>query len=375
MKEMLKCKKFKFVGSLVLIVLVIIGLGNCGMVEAGSNGKFVSVGNLNIPRSGHTATLLKDGKVLIVGGAKENIVEIYNPLDKKFHKTGNLIINRSSHTATLLKDGRVLIVGGGPSGTKFAEIYDPKTKKFYKTGELITYRNKPTATLLKDGRVLIVGGTIFHNFKNGNYKIENIKTAEIFDPKTEKFTAVGSCSTYACPDTAILLNDGKVLLAGQATIGDDSEIYDPYNNSFTYIGRVGNYLPKAVLLNDGNVLILGGNGSYENIETAYLYDHNFGKITPTGKLVTGRSSHTATLLKDGRVLVAGGEAGNNISLRYLKSAEIYNPGTKQFTDIGNMQYKRIWHTATVLDNGDVLITGGDDASNSHINKAEIYVNN
>ncbi len=114
-------------------------------------------GNLNWLRIDSTATLLRDGQVLIAGGSNSNTAEVYDPVTGIFTPTGNLNLARYSHTATLLVDGRVLIAGGSNSNT--AEVYDPVTGIFTPTGNLNLARYRHAATLLRDGRVLIAGGS------------------------------------------------------------------------------------------------------------------------------------------------------------------------------------------------------------------------
>jgi Kelch motif/Galactose oxidase, central domain len=177
---------------------------------------------------------------------------------------------RVSHTATLLRNGRVLIVGGrGDKVNASAEIYDPASEQFVPTGSLITARYKHTAGLLPDGRVLIAGGSDERDW-NGN-----MNSAEIYDPGTGKFTSTSP------------LNASRFKL------------------------------PDAVRLASGNLLIAGGS------KTAELFDSKSGKfLTANGEMHDGRHFMTETLLRDGRVLLAGGYANNPEA---TAQAWIYNP--------------------------------------------------
>src|SRR5689334_23934191 len=138
-----------------LLLSLILGLRTASGASAETPGIFIPTGDMTTGRSFHTATLLRDGRVLIVGGAGAS-AEIYNPATGTFSKTGDMTTARGKVTATLLDDGRVLITGGIFTGT--AELFDPSTGTFTPTGDLVDAQIDETATLLKNGKVLIAGG-------------------------------------------------------------------------------------------------------------------------------------------------------------------------------------------------------------------------
>src|SRR5271169_819054 len=127
----------------------------------------------------------------------------------------------------------------------------------------------------------------------------------------------------------------------------------------------------ATMLNSGKVLVTGGLDSNNNaLATAEIFDPTTGNFSPTGSMETAREAHTATQLKDGKVHVTGGaiivsaSCGNNCSTLApvsLFSAELFNPATKTFTGTADLGTARFSHTATLLNNGSVLVTGGDDS--------------
>src|SRR5271163_3126587 len=143
------------------------------------------------PRSGQTATLLPDGKVLIAGGMRRNqdfykSAELYDPATGRFQPTGEMSQRRVGHIAVLLGSGKVLVAGGwvGNEGTDSAELYDPATGKFTLAAKMTVRRGRPSATMLSDGDVLIAGGEERDN--------ESLASAEIFHVRTLSFQATGS---------------------------------------------------------------------------------------------------------------------------------------------------------------------------------------
>src|SRR5271166_120358 len=159
------------------------------------------------PRSGQSATLLPDGKVLIAGGMRRNqdfykSAELYDPATGRFQPTGEMSIGRVGQIAVLLPSGKVLVAGGwvGMGGTDCAELYDPATGKFMVIAKMTTPRGRPSATLLANGDVLIAGGE-----KRDN---ESLASAEIFHTRTLSFQPTGSMHHPRISHTATLLQDG-----------------------------------------------------------------------------------------------------------------------------------------------------------------------
>jgi len=342
----------------------------------------------------HTVTELADGRILIAGGYTDVEValasaEVYDPSADAFSPTGSMADARGLHTATRLADGRVLIAGGGPANwvsTAFpylasAELYDPATGTFLPTGTMTMPREDHTATLLEDGRVLIVGGN-----DEGSH---TTPTAELYDPSTGAFSPTGSLRTARGFHTATLLADGRVLIVGgDAAAWEDSgpflasaEIYDPATGTFSPAGPLaeGRSHHAATLLPDGRVLISGGvtsGGDSVSLASAELFDPATGTFSPTGPMTDGRVYHTATVLSDGRVLVTGGCPFGRVyanNPQFLKSAELYDPATGTFTPTGSMSFGRTWAAAMLLTGDRVLITGGvGDGSTISLDTAEIY---
>jgi hypothetical protein len=323
-----------------------------------------------------TATTLNDGTVLIVGRDTTAPAQIYNPATATFTSTGAPLASRAVFTATLLNNGKVLIAGGfapmngtTTSPLASAELYDPASGTFTATGSMFTARWDHTATLLPSGKVLIASGFF-------------TPTAELYDPVTGTFSTTGSMNTSRGVGTATLLNNGKVLCAAGLGLNgylSSAELYDPLTGSFSFTGNLSTARDAftATLLNNGMVLIAAGLDNQlappqgPILSTAELYNPVSGAFSQTGSLSTPRFRHSATLLNNGTVLIAGGD--NSSAAGATSTAEIFDPSTGTFTTTGNLTAARESQTSTLLNNGSVLIAGGLDATESNVSGAELYL--
>jgi len=284
---------------------------------------------------------------------------------------------RYAHTATRLANGKVLVVGGGMGTTDAvifpayasAELYDPASGTFEATGSMQTARGAHTATLLSDGRVLISGGS------NDNMT-PGLARAEIYNPATGKFTATGTIGTVRSGAMAVLLLDGRVLIAGGFHASTppwpfgSAEVYDPATGKFSATGSMS--IPRsgatATLLSDGRVLIAGGtDASFATVASAELYDPKTGKFSPTGSMTAARNGAIATTLTDGRVLIAGGLTDSG----YVASAELYDPHAGTFSATGSMRGPGSDLEAFALPDGRVMILGRFDHDRNLLS-AEMY---
>ena len=330
-------------------------------VIAQSAGAFTATGSMTVPRSQHSATLLADGRVLIAGGASSDVsilasAEIYDPATATFRATGSLRAARRMHTATLLPDDRVLLVGGYGAGGALAsaELFDPATGTFSPTGSLSTARGGHTAVLLPTGKVLIVGGYGVNTYPN-------IAAAELYDPATGTFAEaaayVGRDGCDFCAPS-IPLSDGTVLFPGQ----HPAQLYDPARDAFSPIGPMLHEQSTAALLMNGQVLFAGG-APIGRIADAELYNPATHAFVPTASMASPRVWHTLTLLPTGMVLAAGGETDTCTGSACmfagtLASAELYDTAAGAFVATGSMTIARETHTATLLKDGQVLLAGG-----------------
>jgi hypothetical protein len=345
-------------------------------------------GNSKMSPEHDTATLLRDGRVLVAGGGAGVPVadaELYDPRTRAWTATGSLTATRRFHTALLLGDGRVLASGGldgpGGEGTKSlasTELYDPGTGTWEATRPLITPRDHHTATALGDGRVLVVGGAEAAKGIRGDglYGGRVLASAELFDPVTGTWSVTGGLAMAREAHFAVLLRSGKVLVVGGESGGtsraSSAELYDPTAGRWVEAGNPGiANIATATLLANGEVLVTGSVAGRKS-GVAALYDPLGGTWTATGNLIVGRSDDTATLLPTGRVLVAGGQSTDQ---RTLASAEIFDPDSGVWTPTGKMSARREWHTAVVLADGSVMVVGGEQlppGPHLFLDSAEIY---
>jgi hypothetical protein len=310
-------------------------------------------------RSTHTATLLANGKVLVTGASgfpSPPAAEIFDPATNLFSLTGIPIVGRVNHTATLLPDGKVLVSGGQASGVTqtSAEIFNPTTGTWTATGSMATGRYSHRAALLPNGKVLAAGG----------FGSSAVGSAEIFDPATGTWSPAGTLVTARTAHTLTILFNGRLLIAGGWAVSREvasAEICDWASGTWTATTGAltfARYKHTQTLLPNGKVLVAGGLNSGSNPTIAELFDTTSGTWTSTGAMGNGRSDHTATLLPNGKVLVAGGFS-NSINGK-LPNAELYDPATGAWTATGSLAYKRSQHTATLLPNGKVLVAGGGE---------------
>jgi Kelch motif/Galactose oxidase, central domain len=311
------------------------------------------------PRSGHTATLLPDGRVLIAGGMRRNqdfyrSAELFSPASGKFQPTGEMLVARVGHAAVLLRSGRVLIAGGwiGHGVTDEAELYDPATGKFTEIARMTTKRGRPEATLLRDGNVLVTGGG-----SDNDGPGSSIVSAEIFDAATLKFRPTGSMHSARIAHSATLLPDGRVLIAGGrgSEVNASAELYDPKSGTFRKTGQMitARYKHTAGLLPDGRVLLAGGSDERDwhgTLSSAEIHDPQRGTFTSAGSLNDARFKLPAAVqLRSGQLLVAGGN----------RKAEVYDERTGKFALVaGDAGDARHYMSETLLSDGRVLLAGG-----------------
>ncbi len=318
-----------------------------------------------LAQSGHTATLLHDGRVLLAGGVCDqgirncqNAAQIYDPATKEFTLTSPMLGSRWQHTATLMADGRVLFTGGVGlrPGQPMAEIFDPESGVFLPTGELSGVTRGYSAVLLRSGKVLV-----------------SVSPPRIYDPLTGAFTALPEPAISIRDAIAVMMPAGWIHLSGPPPTTSWSTTLAPVNPVFVAAyreedgqivfeaqgyRRAGPYLQATALLFDGRVLGIGGcNDPYgfDATSDVDIYDPSTKSARRLPNLARARHGHRATMLPDGRVLVTGGYLEGSPD---LDEVLLFDPRTESFQTLAPLRAGRQGHTATLLPDGTVLVAGG-----------------
>jgi len=345
------------------------GGGTASIPPSGATGLWSRAASLTTGREEHTATLLPNGKVLVAGGTDGRgkvlaSAELYDPAKDRWTSAGSMAATRIDHTATLLASGKVLVAGGvvlpypAPSLAS-AELYDPSTNAWSMAAPMIESRTRHTATLLPDGRVLVVGGQRF-DFHDGGLFPGRPTSAEIYDPKADRWSSTTPMGASRLAQTATQLPDGRVLVTGglddQGAALKSTEIYDASQDRWISaapmaVARSGHL---ATLIANGDVLVAGGLGEEPSrltisLTSAEIYDPRTNLWVSVVSMAEFRVGVTATLLRSGMVLVLGASGQSR--------AELYDPAQDRWLRTGPSMI-RYQHTATRLFNGKVLIVGG-----------------
>lgn len=337
-----------------------------------TSGRWVATRDAPPSRVGHTATLLGDGKVLVVGGRQTldgvplATAEIFDPVQETWRAAPPMLRPRDGHSATLLSDGRVLVAGGSEAAE--AEIYDPAADAWSSTGAMSSSRAQHSATRLPTGKVLVAGGT------NGGA----LATVELFDPASLSWTPIASMAVPSYGHTATLLPDGRVLVVGGMTpqpptalfrvaMTARTELYDPMSDGWTPGATIVSARTQhaALLRADGRVVVIGGRTSLDSVlphtRTVRLYDPPTDSWTSLSDMNAGRSGFAAVLLPDGRMLAVG---GNSLGQFSTPRTEVWSPDTGRWTESGPLIGGRAGLTATLILGPKVLSFGGYPSSGS-----------
>ncbi len=247
------------------------------------------------------------------------------------------------------------------------EIFDPGSDSWTPAQDPPTRRMGPDAVLLDDGRVLVFGGfEVDFSGSQGGGTTEFIGATDIFDPDTGEWRQADAMDQPLFNQAAVLLSDGRVLVVGgglsDGTESARAEIYDPDADTWTPAEDmgIGRGRPKAILLPDGRVLVTGDRRSDLSSTTGKveIFDPESGTWTPADDLPWPTVGHSLTLLPDGRVLVAGGAHPLNINHGDYTTTEIFDPAANSWSPGPELSEPRTSHSATLLPEGRVLLIGG-----------------
>jgi len=330
-----------------------------------SMGKWTTTASMHVGRAFQPATLLRNGKVLVEGcdalGSGGKTAELYDPAKGTWTLTGSMHVARCGHSAILLKDGRVLVAGGDSDANVWSsmETYDPTTQRWSLAGNLNSTRSDAALALLPNGAVLAPAG----------YAVNTIPrdSADLYSVASRSSTATPSLNLSRWGYSADVLQNGRVLVAGGTTQNDSTtstcELYDPAANVWTFTGSTIGESGVSVLLNGGQVLAT---------TPSQQYDPATGVWTQTtGQLNIDRINNTLTVLADGRVLTAGGCTTVSTCELVLQS-EVYDPTTQIWSLDASMHVARESASATLLPDGRVLVAGGFGAGFAQLTSAELY---
>ena len=340
-----------------------------------STGRWVGVAWPRTARRTPVVALLHNGEVLLAGGlgSPDRTAEIYRPGVTGWAPVASMNVPRHDFATVLLRDGRVLVAGGfqGPAvrtaPTATAEIYDPTSDTWTRLPDMSARRSRTRAALLPDGRVLVAGGVPVWDAP-----FTTLDSAEIFDPATATWQPAASMSAPRYVQTMTLLCEHDRVLAAGGWNGSPfatglesvptAELYAPGVNQWSSApGMAFRHHHSATLLLDGRVLVAAGNRGSSGL--AEIFDPDSGSWSAAGTLGDSRFKHRAVRFPDGRVLVAGGFNSGGASLR---DVWIFDPATNGWTPTAPLDVDRVELVLQLLDSSSVLAAGGWDSGSSAI---------
>ena len=344
---------------------------------------------LSKKRRAHTANLLPNGQILVAGGSDGPVslssAELFDMETGEWSSAGSMKMGHSNHSATLLPNGTVLVAGGFKSqsstvATNYSELYFPLTRTWVPAGDMVSSRSFHTAVLLPDGNVMVAGG-----FKDGDY----LNSAEIYITTAHRWIPLRSMLSKRAQHTMTLLHTGEVMVAGGVNVlgvlGDRSddpeicgvEIYDPVTglwdsgpNCPAITMNSKRHSHTATMLRDGRVLVAGGNDGYGEVAKAEIFDPaaytgapvvlqrtGDAPYPPGDDMLIPRINHTAKLMPNGKVLLVGGFDKFGRPIEY---AESFDVDLSSWQLQGKSFQKRGDHTCTLATDGTLVVVGGYD---------------
>ncbi|WP_425257828.1 Kelch repeat-containing protein [Rubrivivax sp. RP6-9] len=320
----------------------------------------------------HAAVLAGDGSVVVLGGSRglgvlSDAIDRYDPATRSFRRIGTLATGRSHHSAVRLPDGRILVVGGqtGAPGAPFAELVDEHSGAVQHGGLLNAPRSRHTATLLGGSRVLVTGGL-------------GRDSAELWEPATGRWRLLSARMAHdRAHATATELPDGRVLIVGGDTSASTyvfAELFDPRTETFTPLStgiQERRLLHAAHGLSDGSVLLLGGEvvdgATIRPLASVLRFDPATQTFAPQTPLAVARTLAASARLPGDGVLLVGGETPGHAA---SASAALWRTGGQSTP--APLPRGRVGHTVHRLRDGRVLVLGGEDSTGAYTSDPWLY---
>jgi hypothetical protein len=363
-----------------------------GSSAAGSAQQWSQAGTMSVARYVHAAVTLPSGRVLVAGGDDDVVfhtaADAYDPASNAWAPVASLLRAQRYHGARL-STGEALFVGGeahdhaaAPSAYLFDEDpgeWNPTASPPIPQSSHNSGRHAAQLVGLLSGRLLYVGGY------NNHGGFPAFTSAELYEPTTGLWSPTASMATGRLIFAAARLPSGGAIATGgwaatdpSAAVYASTELYDAV--AFTWTPGPAMSTPRsgheAVALPSGKVLVMGGFPSGASgvgaLASAEIYDPATNSWQPTAPMGTARAYHGATLLSDGRVLVAGGLASRGDYSAVLSSSELFSPMTGTWSGAGAMAVPRARMSVTPLADGRALVAGGRTLGEAVLASAELF---
>ncbi len=340
---------------LVMLLLSHLLMANCSFAQQYGHWEFID--STNLPHQDHASVVMEDGNVLLTGGLTgyampySRSAEIYNVATNTWDFTDSMKHPRAHHQMILLNDDRILVIGGFHQ--KSCEIFNPVTKAWTFTDSLTFRRDwRFTANKLQNGQIIVVGG-----LKIDTPGLYTLKHCEIFDPLIEKWMVIDSLEIERKGHSAIVMNDGRLLVSGGfnsfGTIVQ-CEIYDPVTGKWSLTGslnipRIGH---SSVLLSNGKVLVIGGS----SVDSLFIFTCElFDPVTENWEIVGvtnfPHADHASIRLAENLILLAGAGVGP-------ASWELFNTKTFSSIHVSTLPFQKYESTFHSLLDGRIISVGG-----------------
>ncbi|GBD88249.1 N-acetylneuraminate epimerase [bacterium BMS3Abin03] len=327
-------------------------------IHAQQYGHWEIIDSTNLPRYEHASVVMANGNVMVTGGVTgyttsySSSAEIYDVVSNTWNFIDSMHYARGNHKMALLNDGRIIVIGGFNQNS--CEIYDPTSETWEFTDSLNLQRDyRFTATTLTNGTILVIGGV---NFETNPPRMYNLKSCELFDPVTEKWSVVDSLEIERQGHTATVMPDGRVLVAGGLNSSGSikqCEIFDPETGVWSMtdslnIERDGH---SAVLLPNGKVLVSGGSSTA--LYSCEIFDPITENWEVVGSTAFAHVSHSSIVLSDSLIMLVGGAAPP-------PSWELYNSKTFSSVFLAALPVEKFESTVHLLPDGRVINIGGEE---------------